>query len=89
MCFECRLEPDTDQSANVYLRLRPDGAGNHFADTAWIACVGRPCGNCELDLNTETCFCKTDRLGEPGVLGDCNQVWSTDPLLRRISKRRE
>ncbi len=87
--FECRFAPDTDQSAKVYLKLRPDGNGNHFADTAWIACVGRPCGNCDLDLSTETCFCKTDRPGEPGVLGDCNQVWSTDPLLRRVPKKRE
>jgi hypothetical protein len=81
--FECRFSPDPDQSAKVYLKLRPDNVGNYFADTAWVACIGRPCGSCDWDPVTEYCFCKVDRPGEPGNPGDCNQVWSTDPLLKR------
>jgi hypothetical protein len=82
--FECRFAPDPDQSAKVYLKLRFDGSENYYADTSWVACVGRPCGRCDWDAHTGYCFCMVDRPGEVGVIGDCNQMWSTDPLLRRV-----
>jgi hypothetical protein len=85
--FECRFSPDRDQSAKVYLQLRDDGTGNYFADTTWIACVGRPCGSCELNPDTEYCVCKTERPDQPGELGECNQVWSTEALLFRIRRK--
>jgi hypothetical protein len=85
--LECRFAPDPDQSARVYLKLRPDDKGNFFADSAWIACVGVPCGSCDWNYDTYDCYCKTDRPGEPGVLGECTQVWSTDPLLKKVKLR--
>lgn len=81
---ECRFIPDKDQSAKVYLKLRPDDAGNYYADTLWVACIGQPCGSCDWDPDSGLCFCKTDRPGEPGVPGECLQVWSTDPLLKKV-----
>ena len=82
--LECRFAPDPDQSAKVYLKLRPDGEGNFFADSSWVACVGTPCGSCDWNPDNNDCFCKTDRPGEPGVPGECTQVWSTDALLRKV-----
>ena len=82
--LECRFAPDPDQSAKVYLKLRPDGLGNFFADTAWVACIGSPCGGCDWDPVTNDCFCKTDRPGAPGEPGECVQVWSTEALLKKV-----
>jgi hypothetical protein len=84
--FECRFGPDRDQSAKVYLQLRPDGEGNFFADTNWIACVGRPCGSCELNPDTEYCICKSGKPGAPDEEGECTQVWSTEALLFRTRR---
>ncbi len=81
---ECRFAPEPDQAAKVYLRLKGDENGNYYADSRWVACIGAPCGSCDWDINTNDCFCKTDRPGEPGEPGACNQIWSTDPLLKKI-----
>lgn len=81
---ECRYSLDPDQAAKVYLRLKGDENGNYFADSFWVACIGTPCGSCDWDINNDRCFCKTDRPGEPGEPGACNQIWSTDPLLRKV-----
>lgn len=82
--MECRFAPDPDQSAKVYLKLRPDGLGNFFADSSWVACIGSPCGSCDWDPRTNDCFCKTDRPGAPGEPGECVQVWSTEILLKKV-----
>lgn len=80
----CRHEQDIEQSIMVALKLKSDGMGNYFADHSWVACIGTPCGACGWDPESGLCFCKTDRPGEPGVEGECVQVWSDEFLLRKV-----
>ncbi len=79
--IECRLQGNMQESAIVSIKLREDGKGNYFADHSWHACFGQSCGSCGWEVAVQDCYCKTDKPGEPGVPGECYNIWSDEPLF--------
>lgn len=82
--LEGRHSEDMEQSVFVAVRLKPDKAGNFFADSFWTACTGEGCGGCDFKFQMDGCFCRYDRPGEPGTPGACYQTTSDEPLLTRV-----
>lgn len=84
LTIESRHKEDIEQSVFVAVRLKPDAAGNYFADAYWTACTGEGCGSCGYAGFMKGCFCMFDMPGEPGTPGACYQTFSNDPLLTKI-----
>ncbi|MFN0175884.1 MAG: hypothetical protein ACKVU0_14625 [Saprospiraceae bacterium] len=84
LTLESRHADDMEQSVFIAQRLKPDKAGNYFADSYWTACTGEGCGGCDFKIQMDGCFCRFDKPGEPGTPGACYQTASDEPLLTRV-----
>ena len=84
LTLESRQADDMEQSVFIAQRLKPDKAGNYFADSYWTACTGEGCGGCDFKLQMDGCFCRFDKPGEPGTPGACYQTASDEPLLTKV-----
>ncbi len=84
LTIESRHKEDLEQSVFVAVRLKPDEAGNYFAEAYWTACTGEGCGSCGYAGFMKGCFCMFDMPGQPGTPGACYQTFSNDPLLTKV-----